>query len=293
MNRRSVQALLLFSPPVLLAVWLAAGTTLAARSGWVGATFEEERFVAAMAAEHSGESPTPTPIAEIEPRQPVDVSRVQYADGVTGYLARPRAGGDSRPAVLVIHEWWGLNENIEAMTRRLAGEGYVALAVDLYDGVVATDREGAMTAMRGVDEARALANLRAAHEFLETRHGATAIGVIGWCFGGGWSLNTGISLGEEIAATVIYYGRLTTDRDRLGQLASPVLGLFGSEDGGIPMASVHAFEEALRQVGKDASIHVYQGADHAFANPSGERYDAEAAEDAWQKTVAFLAEHLR
>ncbi|HVS15096.1 MAG TPA: dienelactone hydrolase family protein [Thermoanaerobaculia bacterium] len=293
MNRRSVQAFLLFSPPVLLAVWLAAGTTLAARSGWVGATFEEERFVAAMAAEHAGETPTPTPIAEIEPAQPVAASRVEYADGVSGYLAQPQDGGDGLPGILVIHEWWGLNENIEAMTRRLAGEGYVALAVDLYEGVVATDRESAMAAMRDVDEAKALANLRAAHGFLQSEHGATAVGVIGWCFGGGWSLNAGIALGDDIAAAIVYYGRLTTDRDRLAQLNAPVLGLFGSEDSGIPVSSVRAFEEAMRQLGKDPAIHVYQGADHAFANPSGERYDAEAAEDAWQRTTAFLAEHLR
>jgi carboxymethylenebutenolidase len=179
------------------------------------------------------------------------------------------------------------------MARRLAGEGYIALAVDLYEGVVATDREGAMAAMRSVDEGGATANLRAAHEFLKQRQGATRVGVIGWCFGGGWSLNTGIDLGDEIAATVIYYGRLTTDRERLAGLSSPVLGLFGSEDGGIPVSSVRAFEAAMRQLGKDPSIQVYEGADHAFANPSGERYDAPAAEDAWKRTTTFFAEHLR
>ena len=292
MKSRWLPTLLLFSPPILLAVWLAAGTTLAARSGWRGATFEEERFIAAMAAMHGNETPTPTPIAQLEPLQEVEASRVEYADGTTGYLARPKASRGPLPGILVIHEWWGLNDNIEAMTRRLAGEGYVALAVDLYDGVVATDREGAMTAMRNVDEQKAIANLRSATRHLKQENDVTSVGVIGWCFGGGWALNTGIALGDEIAATVVYYGRLTTDKDRLAELRSPVLGLFGSEDSGIPVSSVRAFEDSMRQLGKDPNIQVYEGADHAFANPSGERYDAEAAEDAWKQTTEFLAEHL-
>ncbi|HVS64450.1 MAG TPA: dienelactone hydrolase family protein [Thermoanaerobaculia bacterium] len=292
MKSRWLLSFLLFSPPILLAVWLAAGTTLAARNGWEGATFEEERFLAAMAAIHGNETPAPTPIARLEPRQQVEGSRVEYADGTTGYLARPKASSGALPGILVIHEWWGLNENVEAMTRRLAGEGYAALAVDLYDGVVATDREGAMTAMRGVTEEQALANIRQGWEYLKQEQDATSVGVIGWSFGGGWSLNTGIALGDDIAATVVYYGRLTTDKDRLARLSSPVLGRFGSEDSSIPVSSVHAFEEAMRQLGKDPIIELYQGADHAFASPSGERYDAEAAQDAWQRTTEFLAEHL-
>ena len=97
----------------------------------------------------------------------------------------------------------------------------------------------------------------------------------------------------EIDAAAIYYGQLVTDRDRLAALDMPVLGIFGAEDQGIPVSQVRAFETALKELGKDAEIEVYEGAGHAFANPSGERYVASAAEDAWQKTLAFFDEHLR
>lgn len=120
-----------------------------------------------------------------------------------------------------------------------------------------------------------------------------SIGVVGWCFGGGWSLQTALALGDGIDATVIYYGRLVTDPAELEPLTSPVLGIFGSLDQGIPVETVREFESALDSLGKEATIHVYEGADHAFANPSGTRYNAEAAEDAWEKTMAFFAQNLR
>ena len=118
------------------------------------------------------------------------------------------------------------------------------------------------------------------------------MGVIGWCFGGGWSFRTALALPDAIDAAVIYYGEPVTDRDRLDALEMPILGLFGGADQGIPVARVREMEAALDALGKDATIVVYDGANHAFANPSGRRYDAEAAEDAWTRTTAFLAEHL-
>ena len=130
-------------------------------------------------------------------------------------------------------------------------------------------------------------------ELATGERGATAVGTIGWCFGGGWSLAASLANPEAVDATVIYYGRLETDPARLAALASPVLGLFGSEDRGIPASSVREFEAALASLGKPAEIVIYDGANHAFANPSGGRYDPEAAQDAWAKTKAFFAEHLR
>jgi carboxymethylenebutenolidase len=135
-------------------------------------------------------------------------------------------------------------------------------------------------------------NLRQAHAYLEGTLGAPRVGTIGWCFGGGWSLATALLLPDKIDATVIYYGRLVTDPEKLRPLAMPILGHFGSLDQGIPVAGVRAFEKALKDLGKEVEIHVYEGADHAFANPSGGRYQAEAATDAWGKTVAFFARHL-
>ncbi|MEM8930731.1 MAG: dienelactone hydrolase family protein [Acidobacteriota bacterium] len=252
----------------------------------------------AMAREHAGDTPEPSPMTSLEPAVPVTAERVVYGSvggsEVTGYVARPKAGGDGLPGVIVIQEWWGLNENIEAMTRRLAGEGYLALAVDLYGGKVGTTRDEARALTRAAREnPDALdAHLRAAYRWLDAQ-GAPAIGSIGWCFGGGLSLRTALLHPETLDAAVIYYGRVVTDPQELAPLRVPILGLFGSEDGGIPIETVRAFEAALRGHGQEPTIHVYEGADHAFANPSGTRYDADAAERAWAETTAFLAAHLK
>ncbi len=167
--------------------------------------------------------------------------------------------------------------------------------MDLYEGEVAQDSENAGRLARGVRDRpdRATENLSQAWQFLKEEQAARRVGVIGWCFGGGWSLRAALALGDGIDATVIYYGRLVTNTTELEALASPVLGLFGSADRGIPVETVQEFESALELLGKEASIHIYEGADHAFANPSGTRYRAEAAEDAWAKTLAFFAKHLQ
>jgi carboxymethylenebutenolidase len=270
--------------------------TLALAANIAAADTPQDDYQARMAREHAGDQPVSNPMSEAAAAVEIATESVDYAalDGtdITGHLARP-ADTEPTASIIVIHEWWGLNDNVRAMADRLAGEGYAALAVDLYEGEVAEDREGAMTLMRGASENRdrLVENLRQAHAYLAAR-GATRIGVIGWCFGGGWSLQTGLTLGDEIDATVIYYGRLQTETDALAPLTSPVLGIFGAEDRGIPLEGVRKFEAALAELGIPASIHVYEGADHAFANPSGTRYKAEAAEDAWSKTLAFFAEHL-
>lgn len=259
----------------------------------------ESEHVDAMAREHTGDSPVASPVALEGPSVEIQADEIVYAtlDGadVTGHLARP-AGADSSPAALIlIHEWWGLNDNIRAVADRFAGEGYVALAVDLYEGEVATDRDGARALMQATLERRERleSNLRQARDFLVDQAGAVKVGTVGWCFGGGWSLNAAIHLGDDLDAAVIYYGRVTDDRERLAAVEAPVLGLFGSEDRGIPVDSVRAFESAMNELGKSIEIHVYEGANHAFANPSGTRYDEAAATDAWKKTLAFFAEHLR
>jgi len=251
-----------------------------------------------MAAEHAGDRPVASGAASVEPAGAVETETVEYATVddrvVSGFLARPAGAERGGPAVIVIQEWWGLNDNVRAMARRLAGEGYTALAVDLYAGQVAEDpqraRELMMDAMGREGELEE--NLRQAYRYLSEARGATRIGTIGWCFGGGWSLRTALLYPNDIAATVIYYGRLVTDREQLATLRMPILGFFGAEDRGIPVESVREFEAALEQLGKHAEIHVYEGADHAFANPSGTHYNAEAAEDAWSRTIAFLAENL-
>lgn len=214
--------------------------------------------------------------------------------GSNAYLSLPEGASAPMPAVIVIHEWWGLNDHIRHWTDRLAADGYAALAVDLYGGQVATDPDGAMALVKQVEEAEALAVLDAAHEFLaaDPRISAAKQGVIGWCFGGGWSLQDAIHHHEHVDAAVIYYGRLISDPTALASIDAPLLGVFANQDQSIPPAAVDEFAAALASAGKSIELHRYDAV-HAFANPSNPNYDQAAAADAWSHVREFLAEHLR
>jgi carboxymethylenebutenolidase len=135
-------------------------------------------------------------------------------------------------------------------------------------------------------------NLRAAYAWLDNVEKAPRIGTIGWCLGGRWSLRTALLLPDQVDATVIYYGTVKADEAELARLQMPILGLFASKDRIVPAPTVMAFEATMKRLGKDVDIHMYEGADHAFANPSGTAYEPRAAEDAWRLTTAFLREHL-
>jgi carboxymethylenebutenolidase len=254
--------------------------------------------VEAMSREHADDTPVSNAATETAPRQPVIAERLPYADVgdelVYGHFVFPANMVEPLPAVIMIHEWWGLNDNIRAMAERLAGEGYIVLAVDLFGGETATTPEEARVRMLSVVEnpEPASENIRKAYEFLGATAGAPRIGSLGWCFGGGWSLNTAMLFPDDLDATVIYYGQVTDDEERLRGISAPILGLFGAADKGITVDSVQQFEAALERLRKDHEIHIYPGADHAFANPSGTAYNADAAEDAWQKTLDFLGRHL-
>lgn len=258
----------------------------------------DKDYAARMHQEHRHETPTPSPAVAPAPARPVSAQAVEYAtlDGVRvrGHLARPADSQGPLPGLIVIQEWWGLNDNIKAMADRFAGEGYLVLAVDLYEGRIETTADGARAAVtRALERPQRLVdNLKQAHAFLAAQ-GAPKVGVVGWCFGGGWALETALQLGGDIAVAVMYYGRVQTEPAALAPLRAPLLGLFGALDQGIPVAGVRQFEAALKQAGKQAEIVVYEGADHAFANPSGASYQEAAASDAWRRVTAFLAEHLR
>lgn len=214
--------------------------------------------------------------------------------GARAYLSLPENARAPVPGVLVIHEWWGLNEHIMHWTDRLAAQGYAALAVDLYGGKVATTPEEAMALMKTVDSKRSLEILRAAHDFLVTdaRVQSSRTGVIGWCFGGGWALQAGLAL-PELDAVVMYYGHPITDVKQLKNLHAPLLGIFGTKDESIPPALVDEFEKALTSAGVVHKVISYE-APHAFANPSAPgRYNAEAAAAAWEEVRSFLAEHVK
>lgn len=220
------------------------------------------------------------------------VSYKSGEDTVSGFLVTPEGKGPF-PAIAVIHEWWGLNDQIKGEAIKLAKEGYIALAVDLYRGKVTTDSEEAHELLRGLSEDRAVRDMLAAVSYLKTLPDLKKdkIGSIGWCMGGGYSLSLAIN-SPDLDASVIYYGRLVTDKEQLSRINAPVIGFFGEEDRGISPGSVKAFEKEMKALGKDVSVYIYPDAGHGFANKESRSYNAIAAEDAWKKVLAFFEKHL-
>jgi carboxymethylenebutenolidase len=226
-----------------------------------------------------------------------DGKTVSYKSGdetVQGVLYRPQGKGPF-PAIIVIHEWWGLNDWVKEQAAKLADQGYEALAIDLYRGKVATSPDQAHEIMRGVPEDRARRDLKAAFEFLASQSDVKKdrIAAIGWCMGGGYSLD--VALEEPtLAADVINYGHLATDPDAIAKIHAPILGLFGGLDRGITPDDVHKFEAAMKKEDKKIEIKIYDDAGHAFENPNNkDGYRAADAADAWNRTVTFLADNLK
>jgi carboxymethylenebutenolidase len=255
--------------------------------------------VDAVSREHADDTATPSPAADIEPELAIIADEhMVYADVETklsyGHFVFPDGMVEPYPAIIVIHEWWGLNDGVRAMANRLAGQGYIVLAVDLYGGATASTPAEARELMMGVVENQNLAteNIRQAYKFLEDVAGAPRIAALGWCFGGGWSLNAALLFPNQLDAAVIYYGQVTTQEAKLRPLNVPILGLFAEDDSTIPLENVRGFERALKNLDKDYEIEIYPGVGHAFANPTGRNYHATTAESAWERTVAFLDEHL-
>lgn len=253
-----------------------------------------------MAKAHENDQPIPTGIIAQAPKMEVKGDLVSYGniDGqpLNGYLSTPINAEKPLPALIIIHEWWGLNDNIKMMTDRLAGEGYTALAVDLYQGNVADNPDEALKLMQRAlgNTAPVEDNLKQAYQYLTDTAKAPKVASMGWCFGGLWSLNTALLLPDQLDATVIYYGgNITTDPKKLMTLEMPILGIFGELDQNPSLAVVKEFEQVLLALGKEVEIHIFKNAGHAFANSSGTRYNAEAAEGAWGKTTAFLAKYLK
>lgn len=226
-----------------------------------------------------------------------DGKPVSYKSGdetVQGVLYAPPGNGPF-PALVVIHEWWGLNEWIKEQASRLSDQGYVALAIDLYRGKVATTPDEAHEIMRGVPEDRAKRDLNAAFEFLASQPNVkkSRIGAIGWCMGGGYALDLALQQ-PTLAADVINYGHLATDRDTLKKINAPILGIFGALDHGITPDDVHKFGTMMDELGKKIEIKIYDDAGHAFANPNNkDGYRPVDAADAWNRTVKFLAANLK
>src|SRR5688572_9900626 len=230
-------------------------------------------------------------------------SSVSYYDNTTGYLVYPELANNTQqqqepmPAVIMIHEWWGLNEHIKNHADILAKEGYVVLAVDLYRGEVAADSNRAMELTSSVrnNSASAIDNLQSAVNYVKSLGmvDGSRIASLGWCFGGDWSLQLALNSSENpLAATIVYYGRPVTDTASLSSISWPILGIFGDQDQAIPVESVEQFASALNASGITNEIYLYEGVGHAFANPSGDNHAPKETADAWQKTIGFLRTYL-
>ena len=218
------------------------------------------------------------------------------SNGVKAFLAQPEGKGPF-PAVVVIQEWWGLTDWIKDNAKRLAEQGYVALAPDLYRGKVANDFRKAGELMRGLPADRAVRDLKGAVTALSAMDNVdkNRIGSIGWCMGGGYSLQLALA-DKRVTACAMCYGRVVTDAGKLKPLNATVLGIFGAEDRGIPPDQVRQFEKALKGAGKKVErVQIYDKAGHGFMRPgkTNPAYNEDAAKDAWKRIDAFFAKNLK
>lgn len=234
----------------------------------------------------------------MDPRAPAQTNVTYRApDGTTleGYLALPESGSGPFPAVLMIHEWWGLNQDIAALADALAEEGFVVLAPDAFRGSVAATPQDARRQVTETPREQIFGDIDAALDFLmkHPRVNGNRVGSIGFCFGGTHSMLLGTRRSDLAAVATFYGGGPITDASNLGQLGrrAPVLGVFGEEDGSIPVSEVQQFEAALESRNADATITIYPGVGHAFVG--SENYDqGGTAGAAWNQMVRFFEENL-
>jgi carboxymethylenebutenolidase len=233
--------------------------------------------------------------------QTIQNTTVNYYDNASGYLVYPILNPNNNtqklPAVIMIHENRGLNDNIKDTADILAKQGYVVLAVDLFQGQVTADPDQARELSSSVrnNPGIAIENMQSAVRYLTSLENVNGsrIASLGWCFGGAQSLQLALNSEEHpLAATVIYYGNLVNDTQALSKIKWPVLGIFGDQDQSIPVDSVKQFEQALNEIGVINEIYIYPGVGHAFANPSGDNYAPKETADAWKKTLAFLDKYI-
>jgi carboxymethylenebutenolidase len=213
--------------------------------------------------------------------------------GTTAYVALPSGNGPA-PSMVMVHEWWGLNDQIKSLARRLAQQGYVVIVPDLYHGKVAAQPEEAHELMRGLEDTRVFDEMDAARHWLaaQPRTAKSKTGVIGFCVGGGITLRYALRT-PDLAAAVMFYGPPETDPAKLAPLTAPLMGHFGADDEGITPDRVNAFQAALESSGKTASIYEYKGAGHAFMHDGLPSYRADAARLAWARTLDFLQKNLK
>ena len=210
-----------------------------------------------------------------------------------GFLAVPESGKGAA-GVIVIQEWWGLVPHIKRVADRFAAEGFVALAPDLYHGRTTTSPDEAGKLMMALNIEQTEKDLRGAINYLLAHEsvGGDRVGTVGFCMGGALSLYAA-SKNEGVGACVVFYGAHPKVKPELENLRAPLLGLYAERDTFATPEGARELQAKLKSLGKEAEVHVYAGADHAFFNDERpEVYKPDAAADAWQRTVRFLREHL-
>jgi carboxymethylenebutenolidase len=210
-----------------------------------------------------------------------------------GYLSIPTTG--KGPGLVVLQEWWGLVPHIKEVTDRFADEGFVALAPDLYHGKATKSPDEAQKLMMALNIAETEKDLRGAIEYLQKHESVTSskIGTVGFCMGGALSLYAATK-NQQVGACVVFYGGHTWFESDLKNLNAPMLGIYAEKDKFVPVDQVYELDSKLKELGKEAEIHIYKNMDHAFFNDNRpEVYNKEAATDAWQRTLDFFRTHLK
>jgi carboxymethylenebutenolidase len=252
-------------------------------------TESEASAVAPQAATAAPESVEPTDgeVALVE-------QNLAYGEAaktnLVGYLVMPADAVEPLPGLIVIHAEAGLDEETRALTRRLAGERYIALAVDLYAGTpIENARDAATRAGALVENTDAtLGNIRQAYDYLTKYAFVPSVAAIGMGSGGSWALRAGIALPDELDGIIMYYGQIVTESNALGPLTAPILGHFAGLDESMPAADVLLFRSRLLEAGKRAEINIYPNVEPGFASEASAAYNATVAEESWQTTLEFL-----
>lgn len=223
----------------------------------------------------------------------ISTNRTKFtADGkeVNAFVAKPE-GITKAPAVIIIHEWWGLNAHTEDIAQRYAREGFIAVAADLYDGVTTKDAKEAGNLMSALKPEQGIEALKIVLEALRANPEVSSVGVTGFCMGGTFALL--LACHAKVEASAPFYGDVPVDTTVIGRLGCPVLFIGGEKDQWITIEKMNRLDTALKQYSKPGEVRIYKGADHAFFNDTRpEVYSKADAEDAWKTVIEFFRKHL-
>jgi len=226
----------------------------------------------------------------------IETSTVTYVSGtdtVSAYLAVPKSEG-KHPALIVIHEWWGLTPWMKSNADSFAKKGYAALAIDLFRGKSTSDPKEAMEMVKSLSKDRAIVDLKTAFDYLSNLPNVDnqKIGSIGWCFGGGYSFQAAINI-PRLKMCIINYGTVSSDENVIKNIHCPVLCIHGDEDKAISPDSIKAFDKAAKSIGLNVDVEFFPGMGHAFMNPGNPGYKKETVDEAWKDIYAFMDKNLK